>query len=120
MLIAMGSANIRDEKRSEWVTGVRKSYSKLISLLCGIEPKEISDEDQVLLNFYEQVVKPSKVKLGRSADGRAVAVGVPGADQVAPSKAEQPEPKSTESLKVQKPASPEKVPFVNFGPQRKT
>ena len=91
MMIAMASANIPQQAKAEWFTTVKKTYEAYVSYSWGIEPKAIKDEDQNLLDYYEKVIKKSKVKLVNTEEG-LVATGVPGfksdpkAKKVAPAK----------------------------------
>jgi len=77
MLIALGSANIDNNgQRREWNSSVKKSFTSYVSLLWGSEPKDISQEDEQLMEFYEDVIKKSKVTV-RKTDQGLVATGVP-------------------------------------------
>lgn len=77
MLLAMASPNIANENRRTWNTGVKKSFEAYVSLLWGAEPNETSEEDDKMVEFYEEVVKKSTVVMTKTKEG-LVATGVPG------------------------------------------
>lgn len=70
------SANFADPNRKrEWISAATKHFNDYISLKFGVEPKDTSAEEESLLEYYEKVVKPSKITLRKDKRKGLVAEG---------------------------------------------
>lgn len=80
MLMALTNPSIDDPKRRrEWGSTIRKIWTQYVSLLLNIEIPEKTDKEIEMMEFYQNVVKPSKPKLFRDKTG---SLRVSGLDQL--------------------------------------
>lgn len=105
MYLVIGSSRVPAEKEREWGVAIKKSFESYASLLWGMEPKEVTEEEQEMLEYYEEVLKKSKVHIKLGHDGKLVATGVPGTKSEG-----KPEPILPKSMERVKPVpAPEKA-----------
>lgn len=80
-MFAMATTSSRSHDNAndarKWSTAVKSVFNSFVSLLFGMEPDEKSQEEQELIEFYERVVKPSKVIITKDRKGKLTATGIP-------------------------------------------
>ena len=66
-------------KRREWGSTVKRIWNQYLSLLLNVEWEEKTEKEIQMMEYYETVMKNSKLKLSRSKDG---GLSVSGVDQL--------------------------------------
>jgi hypothetical protein len=82
LLTCLGTPNMIDaENRAKWDKEAKALYSDYVHLLLGLEEadheKEAEDEKTTLMDYYENVVKPSAPVLSRDGQGNLHVKGLP-------------------------------------------
>jgi hypothetical protein len=84
LLQTIGTPMFSDEAASKrWTKKAGKFFDEYLALIFGVtemakaEEEEEERTEQELMEFYEQVVKPSKVKIRRDSSGALVATDLP-------------------------------------------
>ena len=78
-LMALTSPEMRDvEFARTWAKQVRNTFNGYVSLLQGEEPEELTEEEGLMLDYYEKVIKKTRVEVTKKEDGKLVATGILG------------------------------------------
>jgi hypothetical protein len=70
MMVALSNYQAPDAtKHRNWSEAIKKVWTGFLSSAFGVDIEEKTQKDMDLMNFYEQVVKPSRLKVFRDKMG---------------------------------------------------
>ncbi|MCU1496042.1 MAG: hypothetical protein JWO62_3806 [Acidimicrobiaceae bacterium] len=70
MLMALTNPSIEDpNKRREWADTIKGLWTRYLSLLMNVEIPESTEKEIQMMEYYQTVVKPAKLRLFKDKDG---------------------------------------------------